>query len=264
MWRHGSMTLYVFGDSFASIETDPTTSVNAREQLIAKAWSVLLSKKLGVELKNFGISGSSLEYTYYKFNQLRADLKEDDVVVIVLTDLLRKWIIQDRPVTSSLVAVEMHGNLNSNLVKCAQWYFANVLNVEVEETHLHNFLYAVHVTTAHLKVKPLFICAFDKISRGDWTVTVNTVDSIHVNNFAIGSLWEVSSYEIEHTKTDAVVAVCTNLRKEFRQNHLSDIQHPILADKILNYIHNGTVVDLTTGFVKNIYKKQDLIDQRIL
>ena len=61
-----------------------------------------------------------------------------------------------------------------------------------------------------------------------------------------------------------MVAVCTNLRKEFRQNHLSDIQHPILADKILNYIHNGTVVDLTTGFVKNIYKKQDLIDQRIL
>ena len=256
------MTLYVFGDSFASIETDPTTSVNAREQLIAKAWSVLLSKKLGVELKNFGISGSSLEYTYYKFNQLRADLKEDDVVVIVLTDLLRKWIIPDRPVTSSLAAVESHGDLNSNWIKCAQWYFANVLNVEVEETHLHNFLYAVHVTTPHLKVKPLFICAFDDESRGRWGININTVNRSQINNFATGSLWEVSSYEIEHA--DAKIAVKTNLRKEFRQNHLSDIQHPILADKILNYIHNGTVVDLTTGFVKNIYNKQDLIDQGIL
>lgn len=48
MWRHGSMTLYVFGDSFASIETDPTMSVTAREQLISKTWSLLLSKKIGV------------------------------------------------------------------------------------------------------------------------------------------------------------------------------------------------------------------------
>jgi hypothetical protein len=61
-----------------------------------------------------------------------------------------------------------------------------------------------------------------------------------------------------------VAAVRTNLKKEFRLNHLSDVQHPILADKIINYIHNGTVVDLTTGFVKNIYEKQDLINQGIL
>ena len=256
------MTLYVFGDSFASVETDPMTSANAREQIIAKSWSMLLSKKLGVKLKNFGISGSSLEYTYYKFNQIRADLKEDDIVVIVLTDLFRKWIIKDRPVTSSLSAVEGHNDLNPKLKKYARWYFANVLRAEIEEIHLHNFLYAVHVTTAHLKVKPLFICAFDKTSRGDWTVAVDTVDRIHVNNFAIGSLWEVSSYEIEHDSK--AIAVCTNLKREFRLNHLSDLQHPILADKILNYIYDGTTVDLTAGFAKNIYKEKDLINQGIL
>lgn len=255
------MTLYVFGDSFASIETDPTMSVDAREQLVAKTWSMLLSKKLGVELKNYGISGSSLEYTYYKFNQLRADLKEDDVVVIVLTDSLRKWIIQDRPGTSSLTAFETH-DVDPKLKKYAQWYFVNVLNAEIEEMHLHNFLYAVHVTTAHLKVKPLFICAFDKISRGHWAVDVNEVDRIHVNNFAIGSLWEVSSNEIKHSSNE--ISVRTNLKKEFRMNHLTDVQHPILTDKILNYIHHGTIVDLTTGFVKNIYKKQNLIDKGIL
>jgi hypothetical protein len=262
MWRHGSMTLYVFGDSFASIEIDPAISIEIKEQLVAKAWSSVLSKKLGVELKNFGISGSSLEYTYYKFYQVRADLKEDDVVVIVLTDLFRKWIIKDRPVTSSLAAFETHNYIHPKLKKYAQWYFANVLRAEIEETHLHNFLYAVYATTAHLKVKPLFICAFDKISRGEWTVDVDTVDSIHVNNFAKGSLWEVSSHEITHQ--DIAIAVNTNLKKEFRLNHLSDDQHPILADKILNYIHNGTTVDLTVGFVKNIYKKQDLIKQGFL
>ena len=264
MWRHGSMTLYVFGDSFASTEINPTWNAEEIERLFARKWSVLLSKKLGVELENFGISGSSLEYTYYKFNQICADLKEDDVVVIVLTDLLRKWIIKDRPVTSSLVAVEMHGDLNSNLVKCAQWYFANVLSVNVEEVHLQNFLHAVNSTTSHLKVKPLFICAFDTISRGRWGIDISTVNRLQGNNFATGSLWEVSSYEIEHTNNDVVAAVRTNLKKEFRLNHLSDVQHPILADKIINYIHNGTVVDLTTGFVKNIYEKQDLIDQGIL
>lgn len=262
MWRHGSMTLYVFGDSFASIETDPTTSVNAREQLIAKAWSVLLSKKLGVELKNFGISGSSLEYTYYKFNQIRADLKEDDIVIIVLTDLLRKWIIPDKPVTSSLAAVEMHRDLDKKLIKCAQWYFANVLNVELEEVHLQNFLYAVNITTSHLKVKPLFICAFDTVSRGKWGIDINTFNRWQFNNFANGSLWEISSYEIEHL--DENVAIHTYLRKEFRLNHLSDVQHSILVEKILDYIYNGTIVDLTTGFVKNIYKKQDLINREIL
>ena len=256
------MILYVFGDSFASTETNPTWNASDIEQYVTKKWSVLLSKKLGVELKNYGISGSSLEYTYYKFHQICTDLKEDDIVVIVLTDLLRKWIIPDRPVTSSLAAVESHRDLNSNLIKCAQWYFANVLNVEVEEVHLHNFLHAVNATTSHLKVKPLFICAFDDKSRGRWGIDINTVNRSQINIFATGSLWEVSSYEIEYS--DAKIAVKTDLKKEFRLNHLSDVQHPILADKILNYIHNGTVVDLTTGFVKNIYNKKDLINQGIL
>lgn len=258
------MALYVFGDSFASTEINPTWNAEDIERLFMKKWSVLLSKKLGVELKNYGISGSSLEYTYYKFNQICADLKEDDVVVIVLTDLLRKWIIKDRPVTSSLVAVEMHGDLNPNLVKCAQWYFANVLNLEVEEVHLQNFLHAVNATTSHLKVKPLFVCAFDTVSRGRWGIDVSTVNKSQSNSFAIGSLWEVSSYEITHTNNDLASAVRTNLKKEFRLNHLSDVQHDILADKILNYIHTGTTVDLTTGFIKNIYERQDLINKGIL
>lgn len=255
------MTLYVLGDSFAAAQIDPMWNADNIERLFTRKWPALLSKKLGVELKNYGISGSSLEYTYYKFNQLRADLKEDDIVVIVLTDLLRKWIIHDRPGTASLSAVETH-DVHPKLKKYAQWYFANVLNAELEETHLHNFLYAVHKTTAHLKVKPLFICAFDKVSRGIWTVDVNTVDPLHINNFAIGSLWEVSSLEIKHSSNE--IAVKTNLKKEFRLNHMSDVQHPILVDKILNYIHHGTIVDLTTDFVQNIYEKQDLIDRGIL
>ncbi len=257
------MTLYVFGDSFAAAEVDPMWNADQIEKMFTSKWSVLLSKKLGVELKNYGISGSSLEYTYYKFNQVRADLKEDDVVIIVLTDLLRKWIIQDRPGTASLWAVENH-DVHSKLRKYAQWYFANVLRAEIEEMHLHNFLYAVHVTTAHLKVKPLFVCAFDKISRGKWAVDVDTVDRVHVDNFAIGSLWEVSSYEFEHSIGDEAAAVRRHLRKEFRMNHLTDVQHPILVDKILDYIHNGTIVDLTTGFLKNIYKEKDLINRGIL
>ena len=47
-------------------------------------------------------------------------------------------------------------------------------------------------------------------------------------------------------------------------NHMSEVQHDILADKIINYILHGTTVDLTTGFVRNIYEKQDLIKQGIL
>jgi hypothetical protein len=157
------MTLYVFGDSFASTEIYPSWKIN-----LVKQWSNILSKKLGVELKNYGIGGSSLEYTYYKFNQIRANLKEDDVVVIVLTDLLRKWIFKDRPVTSSLRAVETHKDVDPNIIKHAQWYFTTALNLEVEEVHLQNFLYAVNATTSHLKVKPLFICSFDTVSRGRW------------------------------------------------------------------------------------------------
>jgi hypothetical protein len=256
------MTLYVFGDSFATAEINPTWNAGEIERFFAKKWSVLLSKKLGVELQNYGISGSSLEYTYYKFDQISSNLKEDDVVVIVLTDLLRKWIIKDRPGTSSLWHIERHGDLHRKIIKAAQWYFVNVLNYEIEEVHLHNFLHAVIATTSHLKVKPLFIFAFDKVSRGNWAIDINSVNQSLINNFAIGTLWEISSCEIEHQDTASAVRV--HLKKEFRLNHLSDIQHNVLADKILNYIHNRTPVDLTTEFVKNIYKKQDLIDKGIL
>ena len=253
------MTLYVFGDSFASTEVNPRWKIN-----FVKQWSMILSKKLGVELENYGVGGSSLEYTYYKFNQISANLKEDDVVVIVLTDLLRKWIFKDRPVTSSLRAVETHADVDPTSIKHAQWYFATALNLEVEEVHLQNFLYAVHATTSHLKVKPLFICAFDTVSRGRWGIDLNSFNQLPVNNFALGSLWEVSSYEINHPNNDDGIAVKTNLKKEFRMNHMSEVQHDILADKIINYILHGTTVDLTTGFVRNIYEKQDLIKQGIL
>ncbi len=73
--------LYVFGDSFS------TNYSATNEVSIEESWPVLLSNKLGYELKSYASPGISnygiLENIYYNLNLLEID--ETDIIIISIT-----------------------------------------------------------------------------------------------------------------------------------------------------------------------------------
>jgi hypothetical protein len=73
--------LYVFGDSFS------TNYSATNEVSIEESWPVLLSNKLGYELKSYASPGISnygiLENIYYNLNLLEID--ESDIIIISIT-----------------------------------------------------------------------------------------------------------------------------------------------------------------------------------
>ena len=70
--------LYVFGDSFS------TNFSTTNEILIEESWPVLLSEKLGYELKSFasaGISNHGILNSIYN----NSNFDKDDIVIIGIT-----------------------------------------------------------------------------------------------------------------------------------------------------------------------------------
>ena len=73
------MTLWVFGDSFAKY--------NDHQNI----WMNQVANKTRQELICLGDDGTSPDYTYYKFNEIRHQILDNDIIIIALTDINRRW-----------------------------------------------------------------------------------------------------------------------------------------------------------------------------
>ena len=76
--------LYIFGDSFAEYEDN-----------IDWLWTDLVAATLGHDRTNFSRGGSGLEYTFEQFEQCRASITQDDLVIICLTEATRVYFFKD-------------------------------------------------------------------------------------------------------------------------------------------------------------------------
>jgi hypothetical protein len=231
------MALYIFGDSFG----EKWDGVNT--------WTAQLSTALNVELKNYAVGGSSLEYTYKNFYDLNDTLTADDIVIMVLTDLSRKWLLKNEPGRSSLSMIETSHKKDTTLVNAVQLYYSHFFNLTVERTHLTSFIHAFSHLTNHLKFKPLILVAFDDNDYVQGGLNVKDIQKMHPNT-AEGSLWKISTNEFSPKVLNT--NKLTNFQ-DFRPNHLSRINHTTLANKIMKNIQNNLPVDLTTEFMMDLY-----------
>ena len=70
-----------------------------------------------------------------------------------------------------------------------------------------------------------------------------------------GNLCEASGTEFNNEKTAIAYYDKTG---DLRFNHFSEVNHKILADKIIEFFKTGKTVDLTTGFKTSIITKEIL------
>ncbi len=215
--------LWSFGDSF----THP----------FPNNWIEQVANELNLENKSFGYNGSSLDFTYLAVNRFAEQFKEDDVVILALTDVSRQWVIKDKPGFTHIQSLE--AVVPKTDIMFYYRYFMTCIIPEVVETRLENFLWALKAKTLHLKQKPIVFFCFGS------TLDVMSKKKLPEFNYVNWPLKTVCENEI----------VIKDRTKKFvdgpRYNHLMPVNHKILASKVLNFINNNKEITIN-GFAKEI------------
>lgn len=246
------MTVWTFGDSFAEHYTGLTDQ-----------WMQKVADDLNTDLKAFGLSASSLEYTFYKFNSIRNNIKDKDIVIVTLTSHNRRWFFKYYP--GDLVKIHNPGGFddyreymksptgNTKEDEAIHAYSNNLNHKELQETYLLNFLYNLdYLTKKHNLHTIVFLNLYDvnQLMKDKKTLFSNI-------NFAEDMLLDIflNEFTKEHI-INSTVSV-----KDIRVNHMIRSNHIILANKIIDNIQNNIPIELNKGFVEHIINENTLTDQ---
>lgn len=242
------MTLWVFGDSFAE-DSASLKDYGRLNNASDFSWHKQIAEKLNLDYKNFGKGGSSLDYTFVKFNENRNNIKQYDIIIIALTNLDRRYFFKDRPHMSTALWIE-----DSRELKAVQYYYEYLDNKEVFAVHLLNFLYNLQDLTKELNLHTILIPCFEDI---DLFLKGKTFLHFHIADGFLNKINE-DEYDTEFFEK--------KLKRGYvdpRANHIVRSNHNILANKILNNIEYKTNIKLT-DFVTNIINEECLRDTKLI
>lgn len=240
--------LYVFGDSY-SCDSKYYDTVNKERNHkflpLEKNWTSILSEKLtgSIEHINDSIVGCSNEFIFHRLMTRMSELKKGDYVVVSATSVNRRWLIERRP-DVALHHATSNINAEPGITKeesDAILQYTRYLHSDLAAETIYDAIFWATVYAAQrvedLGVRFLIIPGFRDIPG--------------VN----GNLFDLSNSEFDNIETrDKFYKMAPDLR----WNHLTEVNHKILADKVFDFFTENKMVDLTTGFQKNIYTKNNI------
>lgn len=244
--------IWVFGDSYAHHYP------GLNEQWMTRAATLLESN-----FKCFGLVGSSAEYTYYWFNKVHDQIKDNDTVIVTLTTHSRRWFFKEHPGHTATPDTDTKGYTctqtsptNNPQENEALEYFATYLyNEDVYLEHLINFLYHLDYITEKRNLHTIVLINFWDTDtwitgkKDNWPNLHFSIDKMITPSFN------------EYSKNFFYTYDFSNGIKDIRVNHFIKSNHLILADKIVDNIKNKTPIDLTKGFIENIITAEKVKDQ---
>lgn len=241
-------TIWTFGDSFIA------TLKNEYRDPENKQWVLQLGEKLNANTECLGLPGSSLEYVYMRFNEVRHRIKDGDIVVVALTDFNRRWFFPTKP-GKTCPYVANDDQLPTSDHKTAYKYYELYLNnQQLPKIYLETFLNDLEGITyrknLHTVVLPCFYTCWDFLAERRFPL-LNVADDYCLH---------------EITDDEFMPEVNKKGRPDFfkydpKLNHLCQSNHTVLADKIVDNVLNKTKITLKDGFVKNIIGKHNIADE---
>lgn len=236
------MNLWVFGASFAEI-------LDEEDQ-----WPIKCATLLNANLISLALGGSSLEYTYKKFNEIRPYVKENDVLIFNLTGIDRRWFLKDRPELSILLSTP---EIQSDQNKAVENYRRYLDRPDIQEIYFNNFLNNVHALTKKLSLHTILLIFTD-------VDALIKQEEFPLFNISKGTLLNTTLDEIDKSNGFYDKIIEWMHHSDPRLNHLCKSNHDILVDKILNNYHNKTPIDLAHGFLKNNFTEQMMNDENFI
>ncbi len=235
------MTIWAFGDSYAThYKQYPDT------------WLNILANKLNTKIKGYGKPFSTANYCMRKFNQVRDQIKEGDILIISLSSLNPKEY-------GSYSFGDLHLQIekfNHNKKTAYDFHqeFLTFLD-EFRETYIINFLYNLNYLSKTLNVHTILLITYDDIED----IVRPMKDEFPHLHIPIGTLHTASRNEWTE-EVHATKDLRWTVSHDVRVNHLLKTNHTVLANKLLSNIVNKTQIDLTTDFKDNVYDENSIND----
>lgn len=235
------MTLWVFGDSYTA---DGRKSVGSNNwQHIEATWIELLAERLSVSNKTvIAMPGVSNEWIYGKLLQEKNNFQSGDYIVIQPTCSTRRWLIERCPELANWQHLPVNNKILTQYeISALESFRKHLINEQVE---LYNY--------------DMFIRAVMFISQSLTENRILIIPGFHNIPGIVGSLGDICFGEfVNSTVEDKFYQYHKN---DPRINHMHEVNHRILTEKIYNFFKFGELIDLTTGFntkfiTENNYKQ---------
>lgn len=215
--------LWVFGCSFSVAEPPSLEDKHP-------SWPEILAGKMKLtEYRNYAHWGVSNEYIIDQFMKHDPEIQPGDTVIIQLTEKSRQWFIKDSPEISNFYVVDLENHVSKEQKKAIDMYIAHL---DRDETQVMRYA--------------LTCMAINHISDVRQDVRVMILPGFNAVPGVVGTMLEICNNEFA-TEESRLNWYNKHLI-DIRTNHMSEINHHILAEKIFHVFNTGTVLDLTTGF----------------
>lgn len=223
------MSLWFVGDSYC-IETSAQNDTHWKYEY---NWMDLVAQGLEESdvhyLSQFGVSN---DWIFKQCIDHTADFKEGDTVIVQLTGSNRKWFFPDEPQLSNTFQSQGY---HHSIQTAVDHYHQYLHNDQLNNIQYTAYVYALMFVKQSMQhVNFLFLPGFDSIPNVNGNLTTN------ICNYELGITTPQEFFE-KHKGYDP------------RLNHMSIENHTILANKVVDCLKNNTPLDLTNGFVKDLY-----------
>ena len=240
--------LYIFGDSF-SLPVEHKDEIVGPSGLVSfkpleKNWTNIVNESLygSINYVNDSMLGCSNEYIFYKLREKESSFKGGDCVIVQLTSFFREWFFEDKPHMANYITSKFRPGVDVT---------------KEENTALEmykRYLYSEHRVCLH------YNAIFDAITlRTIWYaergIRCLILPGFHNISGVEGNMLEASNSEFD---SDETATTYYNKTGDIRFNHFSEVNHKILANKVIDFLNTGKTVDLTTGFKTGIYTKDNI------
>ena len=226
--------IWFFGDSYSV----PLTYPGIKEKCwnYESVWSETLAEKLDMPRSYRAMYGVANEWIFAQVMEEVPSFESGDVVIIQTTSSSRRWFFKDRPDLGNFINTITNG-LSKEEEKALEMYTSYLYHEEQNDMFYSAFLYSfAHMAYVYKKdnVKIVILPGFHGCPGvlGDLTSSVCDKEFKDIgvrNNFYKKHKWDP------------------------RINHMSQENHYILAEKLYNNIAKNEQLNLTNGFITNIY-----------
>ena len=223
------MRLHIFGDSFSAIRQS-----NLDFPKDIPTWTEELAQLLSVtDANNHSGYGYSNEYIYKTLIDNLDQIKEDDFVLVQLTEPYRRWFIKNDPTLGNYYTLLKKKETDKKLKNAIEQYIKYLHNKEADVLIYQQTFFAIAFLLKNSVVGTNFriIPGFQEVPG------------------VIGTMTQASSLEFPNPEERE--KWYKTYKVDPRQNHLSVRNHKILAQKICKwFLEEGTTINLLEDFEK--------------
>lgn len=231
------MKLWIFGDSYVS-QSDADI-----EKFKYNHWIHFLRKNLNcTELEVRAHPGAANEWIYFQFFTSLSEIKSDDYVVFVSSQMNRRWFFENDVGSSNYHINDISMNTISQEEKTALKYYAKYLdNPIIARIFFENMCNSIHYHAIKNKLNLILLPGFE---GGDNGFPVNGKYKVE------GSLFNIGVNEIKGKTIESWQHFIskTHQGQDPRNGHLSYENHTIMSKKITDTFLNNEPLKLDQGF----------------